>query len=357
MSRAIDQKANREGFPKAGELIEIRPQQELTLQDRRIFNLLIENAGPRLAEDGWHEIAMVKMRGGPRRHDSERVADSILRLMTTVVELPADPINGLAAVQSTVLVSENVRTIREDDPRSVLRYKFTETLRKIVHHSRYWGRLKAHVIMAFSSKYALALYEAICLRINLTKAEEVFTVEEFRRLLDVPEGKLQRFPQLKQSAITPAVLELNALSDFNVEITPVREGGAVRGKLTGFRMRWERKAPADWRAVLDELDRSKVGRRARITGTVEEIEPAAFTLDQSAATARGPALTQRPGGRRVLPPLDSEAFEQAREVAPDWDVYALEKDWRRWMEDKPVPANAEAAFLGFCRSHASRNRR
>lgn len=356
MSRVIDQKANRDGFPKAGELIEIRPQKELTLQDRRIFNLLIENAGPRLAEDGWHEIAIQKLRGGAQRHDSERVADSILRLMTTIVELPAEPINGLAAIQSTVLVSENIRTIKEDDPRSVLRYKFTETLRNIVHNSRYWGRLKAHVIMSFSSKYALALYEVICLRINLMKAEETVTVEEFRHLLDVPNGLYTRAPDLIRRVVKGAVLEVNALSDFNVEITPEREGGRVRGKLIGFRLRWERKSPADWRAVLDELGRSKVGRRARITGTVEDIEPVKFTLDEPSRERSGPPPTRLPGGRRILPALDGATFEKAREIAPGWDVYALERDWRRWMDGKPVPANPEAAFLGFCRTHAERNR-
>jgi hypothetical protein len=84
MSRVIEQRSNKDGFPKAGELIEIRPIQELTLQDRRIFNLLIENAGPQIVGDSWHEIAMLKLRG-PRHKGSERVVDSLRRLMTTLL--------------------------------------------------------------------------------------------------------------------------------------------------------------------------------------------------------------------------------------------------------------------------------
>lgn len=270
MSRVIEQKTNRDGFAKAGELIEIHPTQELTLQDRRIFNLLIENAGPQLAGDGWHEIALLKLRG-PRHKGSERVVDSLRRLMTTLVEVPAGEINGLEAVATTVLIAENIRTVNEDDPRSLLRYKFTETLRRIVANSRYWGRVKAYVMFAFSSKYALTLYEALCLRINLQVSEQNFTVEEFRRLLDVPEGKLQGFPQLKQSVLSPAMLEVNALSDFIVEIEPVREGGRLRGQLSGFRMSWRRKSKQEWQAVLDELMRPKVGRKARIRGMVETV--------------------------------------------------------------------------------------
>ena len=43
---------------KPKELIEVKGQGKLTLQDRRIFNKLIENAwGPKLAEPGtWFEI-------------------------------------------------------------------------------------------------------------------------------------------------------------------------------------------------------------------------------------------------------------------------------------------------------------
>lgn len=270
MSRLIEQRTNSDGFPKAGELIEIHAMQELTLQDRRVFNLLIENAGPQLAADGWHEIAMLKLRG-PRHKGAERVMDSLRRLMTTLVEVDAGKINGLEAVATTVLIAENIRTVNEDDPRSVLRYKFTETLRKIIANSQYWGRIKAYVMFSFSSKYALTLYEAICLRINLHTDEQVFTVDDFRRLIDVPKGKLERAPDLMRRVVRPAVLEVNSLSDFTVDIEPLRAGGPTRGKLTGFRMRWARKSKPEWQSVLDELMRPKVGRKARIHGTVEKI--------------------------------------------------------------------------------------
>lgn len=270
MSRAVEQRTNQEGFPKAGELIEIRPMQELSLQDRRVFNLLIENAGPAIADDVWHEIATMKLRG-PARKGSERVADCLRHLMTTLVEIPAPDINGLPAIQTTVLLAENIRTISEDDPKSIVRYKLTETMRRIVGQSRYWGRIKGHVMFAFSSKYALALYEAVCLRINLKVDTQIFSAEEFRELLGVPKNKLDRPPDLLRRVVKPAMAEVNALSDFTVEIDLVREGGLVRGKLTGFRLYWRRKSKAEWQAVLDELSRPKVGRKARITGTVEMI--------------------------------------------------------------------------------------
>jgi hypothetical protein len=57
------QRPNHKGFPKSGELIEFRSRRELTLQDRRILNLLIEHAGPQIALDHVHRIAMSALRG------------------------------------------------------------------------------------------------------------------------------------------------------------------------------------------------------------------------------------------------------------------------------------------------------
>lgn len=49
--------------------------------------------------------------------------------------------------------------------------------------------------------------------------------------------------------------------------------------------------------------------------------------------------------------LRSETFEQAREVAPGWDVYHLQQEWLGWMADGGLdaPKHPDKAFVGFCR--------
>ncbi|WP_111735566.1 plasmid replication initiator TrfA [Roseovarius amoyensis] len=45
--------------------------------------------------------------------------------------------------------------------------------------------------------------------------------------------------------------------------------------------------------------------------------------------------------------LDPETHQKARRVAPGWDVYVLEREWREWMTEPP--RNPDAAFIGFCK--------
>lgn len=57
------------------------------------------------------------------------------------------------------------------------------------------------------------------------------------------------------------------------------------------------------------------------------------------------------------PILDPEAFHNAKLVAPGYDIYVLEQDWREWWVQSGMPelGSAGKAFVGFCRSRYQRN--
>lgn len=49
--------------------------------------------------------------------------------------------------------------------------------------------------------------------------------------------------------------------------------------------------------------------------------------------------------------LDADVYGDARNVAPGWDVYHLEREFRNWLgEEEIVPKNPEKMFLKFCKS-------
>ncbi len=55
------------------------------------------------------------------------------------------------------------------------------------------------------------------------------------------------------------------------------------------------------------------------------------------------------------PHLRSSTYEMARQAAPGWDVYELERQWREWIDKKGTPKKPDAAFIAFCRKKAARS--
>jgi hypothetical protein len=283
--RTIDQKPNGDEFAKARELIEIRGTGGLSLQDRRVMNVLYANSGTKICDDTSHVIGIAELRGAHK--GGERVKDSILRLMKTVVEVPTKDSKGAPATKLVQILSDTTVSVDDNNPAGQVVYSFSRGMREIIKDSTLWGRVRSAVVFAFTSKYALALYELITARINLKHVwQEEFSVEDFRALLGVPEGKLERIPNLLQRVIQPAALEVNGLADFGVQIEPIRKGGQQRGLVTGFRVAWWRKDIPDLQAAHHELKRVKTGRLARLRGKVDSVGPFDQNDPSSAKTAQ-----------------------------------------------------------------------
>jgi plasmid replication initiation protein len=62
-------------------------------------------------------------------------------------------------------------------------------------------------------------------------------------------------------------------------------------------------------------------------------------------------------GNVRLPRLSPETFEKAKRVAPGWDVYQLESEWREWIATKGQPEKPGPAFIAFCRQKYQREGR
>ena len=302
--RTIDQKPSSEDFAKARELIEIRGTGGLSLQDRRVINMLYANAGTELCDEVNHVIGIAELRGTHK--GGERVKDSILRLMKTVVEVPTKDKKGKPATRLVQILSDTTLSDDDENPAGQVVYSFSKGMREIIKDSTLWGRVRSAVIFAFTSKYAVALYELVTARINLKHVwQEEFSVEDFRALLGVPDGKLERIPNLLQRVIQPAVLEVNGLADFGVKIEPIRTGGQLRGLVTGFRIAWWRKDVPDLQAAYQELKRTKLGRIARLRNEVESVNapsPAPASLSEK---IKATAEAMRAGG---APEADVEEF-------------------------------------------------
>jgi plasmid replication initiation protein len=257
--RTIDQRPAPGSMIKPGELIDVLDM-TLTLADRRIYNLLIANGWDRIGDDVTHCIAKVDLRGN--HEGSERLADSIDRLMRTIVRVRVEQ-DGKPAVMKVALVS---RTTEHDDAKGLLYYRLDAELRRIIQDSRVFGWLRKEVMFAFTSKYALALYEIGEKRRNMRfRWSEVFELGELRELLGVKPSELTTFGNLNAWCLKPAAREVNDLADFGIAFRPVRTGR----KVTAMELSWWRKNDDELRAAFIEVQRHSVRRRARLSGTVD----------------------------------------------------------------------------------------
>jgi hypothetical protein len=249
---------------KPGELVDVVEMTPLTLADRRIYNELLGNAWDEIAEPKTHRIAKAALRGSHNVND--RVGESIERLMAGIFRIRIER-NGETFIRRIQLLGTTDEADRQD---GMLYYSFPEELRKIIVESTVFARIQRDVMYSLSSKYALALYEMIQKRGNLKHqwAEE-FTVERFRDLLGVEQGKLASFKALNQWAIRPAVDDINAVGEFGCKVEPIMEGR----KVAKVRLSWWRKNAEEFKAAFNERRGSKVGRRARASGTIEQVFP------------------------------------------------------------------------------------
>src|SRR3954469_7206910 len=124
MSRTIDQKHEGGSIVKPAELIEFRGHGELSLHDRRVLNLLYENAGNRVCDEVDHVMALADLRHTHK--GGERVKDSIVRLMRTLVEVPVKDSHGNPATKRVQLLADTTTSDDEDNASGEVVYSLSK---------------------------------------------------------------------------------------------------------------------------------------------------------------------------------------------------------------------------------------
>ena len=306
---------------KPREIIGITGIEGWSLADRRTWNLLLVNAWNDRLEDPTADftINLQELRG---LHDSnDRVRKSLEKLQKTLVNvtLPNSDRRVVQMLGGTDFADEG----RQE---GMLTYDFHRKLVPILRNSEIYARMEMKVLSAFTSKYALGLYEVLSSRINLRKTSEEIGIEALRQWLGVESGKLSRWPDLRRKAVSPAIKEVNALSPYSVEIKPIKRGR----KVISVEVSWSKKqpfSPAE-QAAAREVNRSKVGRKARISKTVE----------------------------RVVVDLSHDQIEKGYNAAASIcriDKYRAYEDWKSMVAGfEKQPSNPVGHFIEFCKKRA-----
>jgi Initiator Replication protein len=272
VNRTLAQRTNSAGFPKAGELIEITGAHALEASDRAALNILYQFAfeSGRMGErDAVWQIPISALSFSPNRKRNDCVRDSLRRLMRVVVEVPYLSADGEARILETHLFDFFDLSANETSLRATVRFGLPKELQPVLVQSSRWGRIKAEVCCSMTSKYAIALYELVQLRINMDRCTETFPIARFRDLLGVAPGAYERGNDFAKRVTDPAVLEVNGLSDMGVQVALERR--SPRAPIEAVTVSWWRKQADEFRAAVRERNRSKLGRMARLRGEVEKL--------------------------------------------------------------------------------------
>lgn len=248
---------------KPRELVDIIELTPLNRSETILYNQLLANAWNNIRTSPVHKVLKASLRGSHESND--RLENAFDTLMGAWAKIRArDPQTNEMATFRVHLLGTNKEEDRDD---GYFYYTFPPDLLGVIQQSKAWATIKSHIMYALRSKYSIRLYEMVERRIGLMKQHEEFSVDEFRAMLGVPEGKLERFADFNKHCLKPALAEVNMLTDFIVQVMAVKKGRSVEK----LHMAWFKKSPAQLRAAHDEREKSRVGRSARQTGSVELI--------------------------------------------------------------------------------------
>lgn len=296
------------------------------LQALKLMHLMIAKAGGRMADDVRHEMRLADIRAidGMKNHDRESLTPLFEDLAAAVLTHD-DPEKMVVTIGG--LVDEARIDYRQEASGDLLvTWTFRSTFRRMAAESNHWAILDRQTIFHLGSKYSVLLFQHIASLVNLDRLNaKTFTVPELRALLGVPEGKMVRFSNLKQIALTPAIEEINQLSRLTLTATPNKIGRTVASVTIGWRVK------DDPTEAKRELAGSKMGRAARRNGTAE-MPAAAFP---------------ETGGITYSP----RWIELKRAAGCNKDNELIASDFRRFCRERRInlaAANIEKVFSDFC---------
>jgi plasmid replication initiation protein len=256
-----------EGVVKAGELVDATYPDGASLSGvaRKVLVLLLAKA----AGDAWQDAEFCITKGELRgRHQSNDRLDKVLdELQRILLRVQMKSPRGQDAVLVAPVVSQRIEEL-SDDARSLVYWRFSEPMRRIMQASDHYAELQKQAILAFDSRYSVTLYEQGCLRYRRRHPVWQGSIQDLREMLGVPAGKYRDWTDLRRFTLDMAKSEIDHLAPFTLRWQETRRGRAV----VSVELWFEPKPPEARTDAVAELQRPRVGRKARRAETVDRVE-------------------------------------------------------------------------------------
>lgn len=296
--------ARRAGFDeivKAAELIELRPAQgkHLSLAAKKTLNLMIQAAAGEAWQIGHHRISKKVLRGSHESND--RLGDVLGELTSTRLEI-RHTLDGEPGILRVPLLAES---FVPDEDSSYVRFQFNDKVRALMASSETYAALQTKTVLAFKSRYSLALYEIGAQLAGRRDPTKIYDVDDLRKVLGVPSKAMTRWQDFRRYALETAVAEINQLAHFEMRYEAIKRGRAM----SSIQIEAWKKDASGVIGAVEERDRHSVGRKARREGVVEKVEaaPAALPSSPPAKQRLRPAR-----GLATIAPLPGVDHEQLK---------------------------------------------
>ena len=312
---------------KAGELADGQYSERAlrnppSLQALKLQDVLMKNAGGKIADDKWHELplATFKQVKGFRNLTHEDVV-RLFEELRSVTMRHVNNAEGHTVIYGLIAVGR----VDMDEGNGKLRYKFDDEFRKIVEQSNLYAILDYRAGLAMSSRYAHRLHEMISFRAARERQMERFTVEELRARLGVQTGKLATWTAFKQKALDAAIDEVNQSSRFRVSYRITKR---ERRKTAEVELAWEvKEALEDAKKEQEAHSVARKGRRAEAKVRLSFPESGSVKY--------------------------TDPWEQLARDNSNWDHGKIADAFRSFCSQKGIKLgakNIETVFVNFCKS-------
>ena len=215
---------------KINEVIKASPaiqiQSKISLLQRRTWNVLLANAYNELPNKDIHSVSMVELAAklGFGDGNQEYLKEVLRSLRSCEVEwnlLNKDrkQVWGIASLLASAEIENGICT-----------YGFAPHLRRLLYNPRVYAKLNLHLQNRFTRKYALVLWEVCFDYFDTTRGQgetPFIPLQTFRELMAIEENDYTTFKSLNQWVIKPAIKEINAVTDYLVEVEQKRLGRRI----------------------------------------------------------------------------------------------------------------------------------
>ena len=200
---------------KASPAIQI--QGKITHLQRRAWNVLLANAYNELPNKDIHRVSVAELAKslGFNSRDYDHLKETLEALVDCTVKwnvLGKEKKErwGVASLLASAEIANGVCT-----------YSFAAHLRYKLYNPRLYTKLNLRLQNQFTSRYALILWEVCFDYFDIARNEgetPFIPLETFRELMGLDNDDYPLFKELNRNVIKPAIEEINALTNFHIEI-------------------------------------------------------------------------------------------------------------------------------------------